>query len=77
MLHVGFLLELLIDPEDGGDMFFRNIGLIFKRTQPRNCITELFTTTAVITSNPATFVIVIEPRVSIRGNSGAAIAQSV
>jgi hypothetical protein len=24
--HVGFLLDLFFDPEDGGDMFLGNIG---------------------------------------------------
>jgi hypothetical protein len=24
--HAGFLLALFFDPEDGGDMFFRNVG---------------------------------------------------
>jgi hypothetical protein len=26
MLHAGFLLGLFFDPEDGGDMFLRNVG---------------------------------------------------
>jgi hypothetical protein len=41
------LLDLLIDPEDGGDIFFQNrlYGLISQ-------MTELFITTAVRTSNP-------------------------
>jgi hypothetical protein len=26
LLHTGFLLGLLLKPEDGGDMFFRNVG---------------------------------------------------
>jgi hypothetical protein len=26
LLQAGFLLGLFIDPEDGGDMFLRNIG---------------------------------------------------
>jgi hypothetical protein len=26
MLHADFLLVLFSDPEDGGDMFFRNVG---------------------------------------------------
>jgi hypothetical protein len=26
LLHTGFLLGLFFDPEDGGDMFFRNFG---------------------------------------------------
>jgi hypothetical protein len=25
-LHDGFLLDLLFNPEDGGDMFLRNVG---------------------------------------------------
>jgi hypothetical protein len=25
--HAGFLLGLFLDPEDGGDMFLRNVGL--------------------------------------------------
>jgi hypothetical protein len=24
--HAGFLLVLFFDPEDGGDMFFQNVG---------------------------------------------------
>jgi hypothetical protein len=27
--HVAYLLGLFLDPEDGGDMFLRNIGLTF------------------------------------------------
>jgi hypothetical protein len=26
MLHAGFLLVLFFDPEDGGDVFLRNVG---------------------------------------------------
>jgi hypothetical protein len=26
LLHAGFLLVLFVDPEDGGDIFFRNVG---------------------------------------------------
>jgi hypothetical protein len=26
----GFLLRLLFDPEDGGDMFLRNVGISLK-----------------------------------------------
>jgi hypothetical protein len=26
LLHAGFLLDLFFDPEDGGEMFFRNFG---------------------------------------------------
>jgi hypothetical protein len=26
LLHAGFLLGILFNPEDGGDMFFRNVG---------------------------------------------------
>jgi hypothetical protein len=26
LLQAGFLLGLFFDPEDGGDMFFRNVG---------------------------------------------------
>jgi hypothetical protein len=25
LLHTGFLFHLFFDPEDGGDMFFRNV----------------------------------------------------
>jgi hypothetical protein len=25
LLHVGFLIGLLVDPEDGSDMFIRNV----------------------------------------------------
>jgi hypothetical protein len=32
LLHAGFLLDLLFDPEDGGDMLLRNVGLC-SRTQ--------------------------------------------
>jgi hypothetical protein len=28
LLHVGFLLVLLYNPEDGGDMFLRNCGYV-------------------------------------------------
>jgi hypothetical protein len=28
MLHVGFLLGLLFDPENGGVMFLQNVGLL-------------------------------------------------
>jgi hypothetical protein len=28
MLHAGFLLGVFFDPEDGGDMFLRNFGLL-------------------------------------------------
>jgi hypothetical protein len=27
-LHVGFLLSLFFDPEDGGDMFLRKVSLL-------------------------------------------------
>jgi hypothetical protein len=26
LLHVGFLLGLFFEPEDGGDMFLQNVG---------------------------------------------------
>jgi hypothetical protein len=26
LLHAGFLLRLFFDPEDGGDIFLRNVG---------------------------------------------------
>jgi hypothetical protein len=28
LLHTGFLLGFFFDPEDGGDMFLRNVGVI-------------------------------------------------
>jgi hypothetical protein len=31
LLHAGFLLGLLFDPEDEGDMFVRNIGCLSPR----------------------------------------------
>jgi hypothetical protein len=51
LLRTGFLLGLCLDPEDGGDMVFRNVRLstdymtvIFQKT-------ELFITTDVKTSD--------------------------
>jgi hypothetical protein len=29
MLHVGFLLDTLFDPEDGGNMFLQKVSLTF------------------------------------------------
>jgi hypothetical protein len=28
LLHAGFLIGLIFDPDDGGDMLLRNIGLL-------------------------------------------------
>jgi hypothetical protein len=36
--HAGFLLILLFNPEDGGDMFLRNVGSLstgYKTLKPR------------------------------------------
>jgi hypothetical protein len=54
------LLGLFFDPEDGGDIFLRNIGLTFNGLHgvisPK---IELFITTAVRTSNPTQAEILI------------------
>jgi hypothetical protein len=47
LFHVGFMLGLFFDPEDGGDMLLKNIVSLW---------TELFVTTGVRTSNPIDIV---------------------
>jgi hypothetical protein len=46
----GFLLGIHFDPEDGGDMFLRNIGLspIYAALQPRRYYSILFVVTATV-----------------------------
>jgi hypothetical protein len=42
--HAGFFLGLFFDPEDGGDMFLRNVGSLTRRDIPQDrtlCNTEL------------------------------------
>jgi hypothetical protein len=51
-LHAGFLLDILFDPEEGGDILLKT-SIDFERTT-RRYIPEIgpFTTTAIRTSNP-------------------------
>jgi ABC-type Na+ transport system ATPase subunit NatA len=49
LLHADFLL--IFEPEDGGDMFFRNVVHVIVSKKA-----ELFKTTAVITSDPAHWI---------------------
>jgi hypothetical protein len=53
MLHIIFLLGVFLDPEDGGDMFLRNVGGL-STDYTALCPTA----TAVRTSNPAYIVLV-------------------
>jgi hypothetical protein len=48
----GFLLVLFFDPEDGGDMFLRNVGGLSTDYTALSQKIEFFITTAVKTSNP-------------------------
>jgi hypothetical protein len=51
------LLGFFFDPEDGGDMFFENISWLsvdYMALYP-----ELFITTAVRTSDPAKYVLIV------------------
>jgi hypothetical protein len=51
--HASYLLYLFFDPEDGSDIFLRNVGWIFIGLHDViSQKTELFITTAVRTSNP-------------------------
>jgi hypothetical protein len=53
LFQVGFLISLLFDPEDEGDMFLRNVGCLstgYTALYPR---TEVFITTPVAASNSA------------------------
>jgi hypothetical protein len=52
LLPTAFLLGLFFDSEDGGNMFFRNVGLSMDYMAIIYQKTELFITTGVQTSNP-------------------------
>jgi hypothetical protein len=38
LFHAGFMLDLFFEPEDGGDIFFRNVGwlsAVYKALYPK------------------------------------------
>jgi hypothetical protein len=52
LLHAGLLLGLLFHPEDGGDIFLRNFGILLTRLhRVLSQTVYLFVVTAVRTSN--------------------------
>jgi hypothetical protein len=50
--HADFLRALFFEPEDGGDVFPRNVGSLLTGYTALSQNIELFITVAVITSNP-------------------------
>jgi hypothetical protein len=47
MLHPGFLLGLFFDPEEGSDIFLRNVGRLSTDYTALYPVTEIFLTTAL------------------------------
>jgi hypothetical protein len=57
LLIAGILLGVLSDPEDGGDIFFRNIGEFLRKLpgvtiQKAVLVKKLFLSTSIIILNP-------------------------
>jgi hypothetical protein len=52
------LLSLFFDPDDGGDMFLQNVGSLPRDYRVISQTIELFTATAVKTSDPTSFMTV-------------------
>jgi hypothetical protein len=52
LLHASFLLDLFSGPDDGGDMFLRNVGLTFNGLHGVISQKTELLTTAVRTSDP-------------------------
>jgi hypothetical protein len=56
--HAGLLSCLLFDPEDGGDMFHRNVGWLpkeYRALYPRNSTVQLIKFITYSQSNNASF----------------------
>jgi hypothetical protein len=60
----GFLLGLLSDTEDGGDMFLRNFGLFLNYGALETQMTVLFLTTAMRTPDPEQYVMLVKQLLS-------------